>query len=101
MIGFARFGEWNKHRRGLHLPTCELFLSFAPHFTKWTSFFTSELVEASTIKVIIKTGHTVAGVPIRKLEASVEFNIKEAMEAFWKSEYSISRTLKPQSIPSR
>ena len=54
---------------------------------------TSELVEASTIKVIIKTGHRVAGLSIRKLEALSEFNVEEAMEAFWNSEDSISRML--------
>jgi hypothetical protein len=63
--------------------------------------FRSELIEASTIKVIIKAGHRVGGVSIRKLEAPAEFSVQEAMEAFWNSENSISCTLKPQGVPFR
>jgi len=59
-----------------------------------TPYTNRELSGASNITVIIKAGHTIARVPIRKKEGVAEISVQEAMEAFWNSQDSISCTLK-------
>jgi hypothetical protein len=59
-----------------------------------TLFDTRDITEASKVTVIIKAGHKMAGVPIRRLEARAEVSVEEAMKVFWNSEEFISRTFK-------
>jgi len=59
-----------------------------------TLFETRDITEASKITVVIKAGHTMAGVPIRRLETRAEVSVEEAMKVFWNSEEFISRTFK-------
>jgi len=53
----------------------------------------SELSDASRITVTIKAGHTIAKVPIRKLEGLAEIGVQEAIGAFWNSQDTVSCTL--------
>jgi hypothetical protein len=66
------------------VPSCTIFRYL-------TSLNASDLTDASIITVVIKAGHTVAGLSMRTLEAQAEFRVQEAMEAFWNSDDSISR----------
>jgi len=99
MAGMSRSSRWKGAPRGFHLAACELVLApftIGHHLTTCTN---RELSNVSKITVIIKAGHTIAKVPIRKREGLAEISVQEAIEAFWNSQGSISCTLESHGCP--